>query len=164
MAYSNFDKIVNEALWDLIVAEFKIPVAFHNEYRASDFKGKNEYIRIFHAGSDLMDQGSWYETRSYLYEITYYLNFPEGRSLRKAYDNKISDRTNHLEYFLATKRDHQSDGYKWHGIKTDREPIGFGIPEIENTENIKWSLLNVTIVRTNETPEVPEAVDGGDLV
>lgn len=162
MSYTNFDKLINESLFDILKNEMKIPVVYYSEFRKQDIAKKNEYIRIYGNGSDLVQKYSNGETRDYNYQISYYFQY-SGDQQKEKFQQVISDRINQLYYFLLENSYYTSGVQRWFNVSFDTiSPVIWGFDE-EQTE-IAHVDMDVIFRRANDIPISPDVISGGDIV
>ena len=99
-SYSNFDLIVINALHTLLKGEFvNTPVIYWDKFLQKDLAKKGEYIRYYSNGDETVSQLTAANTRKYNYQLSYYFQY-SGEQKKDKFTSRITDRTNHLEYFV----------------------------------------------------------------
>lgn len=126
MSSTNHLKIINDALHDLLLSEFKVPIDFAKEYNI-DFS-KNEYIRYWITEQPLISANSVGEDREYIYEIEHYFNRFSMNRIK--FNNLIAARIEQMKQLLMENRTYILSIYYWHDANLD-------IGEIEQIEDKK---------------------------
>ena len=160
MSYNNYESIINIALNILLRDEMDEEVVCYSEFRKQDLK-RGEYIRFWPGDSEPVSRLANLETRVYNYELSYYRQY-SGDSQKKEFEKIISDRTNHLYYFLMGKSYHFSGGYKWHHIELTQSKATWGFDDED--KDICHVDFELRITRGNEVPNSPVITSGGDIV
>lgn len=148
ITYTNFSKIVTQALHDLLVAEFpKDIIVYHPDFRKQDLAKKGEYLRYYLIDDEHVSHMTMVETRLYNYELSQYFQY-SGEQHKKFFDNKVSDRKEHLYNLLMNYRSYTGDNYKWHDLTFNISPIEWGF-DGEN-KDICHIDIGLSIERTNQ--------------
>ena len=157
MAYSKsnhrFIKKISDWLYSLLLSEFpRWHIVYQPEFRASDIARRNEYLRFYPNGDEHVEWLADAETRRYNYQMSLYFHY-YGNDKKSHFEDTISDRREHLYYYLMSKRaeDDTTNGYKWHGMTFDViSPIIWGVEGVEeDTAHIAHVDIEMSIMRTN---------------
>lgn len=162
MSYVNFDQLINQPLFSIVQDEMKVPLVYFSEFRAQDLAKRKEYIRIYSDGSDLVQKYSNGEVRDYKYQVSYYFQY-SGDQKKEKFESKISDRTNHLYYFLLENSYYTSGTQRWFNVDfVSIGPVVWGFDE--DQLDVAHVDMEVNFRRANDVPISPEIISGGDIV
>ena len=162
MSYDNFDLLINQALNTLLVNEMDYPVVYQSAFRKQDIARKGEYIRFYSNGSESIERWTNIDVRTYNYQVSYYYQY-SGDQQKVKFEKVLSDRVNHLYYFMLENSYHYSDGYMWHKVDWPLiSPVTYGFDE--DDPDVAHVDMDLVITRRNEVPANPTITQGGDIV
>ena len=164
ITYTNYSDLIDASLYYLINGEFKpVKVVFAEDYNEADFKGNNQYIKVWCQDSSWVSNNTAGETREYEYSVNYYI-----RDISKV--DRIALPLNwinfgeRLDQLLNQNKTLTLDVvYRWHSlmINGSNHPKKVEDAEGEVIRGIKSINKEVFITRTNEYNETDIIYEAG---
>ena len=147
ITYTNDLQTVLDALQTILNAEFKpIPIVVASKLQMDKVAKKNEYLRIWCTGDDVVSRVSGGVYRSYEVEFVWYFNVARYRD-EKILDDTISERIERLERLLENNYSYNT-GATWVSCAINSIQYLYELEEdIEGIENIKAGRIVANILR-----------------
>ena len=138
----NHFKVVNDALHDLIVQYFTVPVS-NKKVPVMDWR-RGEFINFWCTEQNFISNNSDGETREYGYDIGYYFN--EKKLGKTKLEDLIGLRVETLKSKLTEFVTYQVPTYRWHDAKI----ADIEIEELEEQPGIWVAMLRFECTRFNQ--------------
>ena len=151
--YTNNQKLVTDALMDLLWTEFNpMPVSYSNTFDQSKMR-LGKYLRFWLTDSEMIGFFANGENRNYNFELVWYWQ-DDRKEIKQIADNLTGPDIERTVRLLNNNSSYINGDsvYCWHYLEIDYDNIPLPIAEIDDLETEKRGFgarLNITIYRAN---------------
>lgn len=142
ITYTNNRKLIQDAMNDLIVAEFKpMIIKCEDQFREEELAQQKNYLRYFYKGSDVVERAAKKITKTYNFELVWYFQF-NGVDFKSFLEDKVYTRIERLERLFLNNCSYESSGNTlWHYVVFDSD-------ELEKMEDMDVFQINMDVFFT----------------